>query len=178
MSRPDAAERPDDDAQAQRVTWFDRPERPVGTVYVRPEGAERLDAEHRAWLDMLPPPARALAERDLADPPSREEIRDALELLLRNLAGTDLDAAWVLAVSFCTARAGMERLSAECNATADSLMKVAGQRIAALAVCNDLDREADARTHPFTGSPLVPHREVARDAAARIRKALGATTDG
>lgn len=28
---------PDDDVQAQRVTWFDRPERPVGgTVYVVP----------------------------------------------------------------------------------------------------------------------------------------------
>lgn len=74
-------------------------------------------------------------------------------------------------------RAAVERLTEECNATADSAIEAGGQRIAALAVCRDLEREAEyLRGQAMCGSWAIGHK--LSEATGRIRKALGETTDG
>lgn len=115
---------------------------------------------HRAALDS----ARADVERLRRELVAAETAREHYA-----------SAVGVLAAERDEARSEVERLREECNATAESAIETAGQRIAALAVCRDLEREAE-HLRGQAGRVAWEKAQAVSGALTRIRKALGEET--
>ena len=109
-----------------------------------------------------------------ADPP-----RPGLRARLSSLQGHDTLCLPVgeirdLVAALDAARADVERLRAECNATADTVLELAAQRAAALSDCRDLQREVELLRGQVGAWDSA---QAVWDAIGRIRKSLGGDSD-